>query len=312
MNYIFIAISAYLLNAVSVTIDKLLITKTIPDPLVYIFYFSLISIIALFALPFVSLPEINVLVLASISTLLWTSGAYFMLKALKIGQVSRVIPIIGTIIPLILLVQAVVSFSITETQILGVIFLILGLILITILDWKGKFTSKELTFELLSAVFYATSYIVLRQAYLQSDFLTVLVYSRLILIPIGIALILLPATRSIIFVAKATESQIKIPYWKQFLSSKTALLFGIGQICAGMGELLLTFAISLANPALINSFQGVQYVFLFFLSLILGKKNPEVFGEDLKGGVLVTKLGGIFCIGIGLFILYLNRSNILY
>lgn len=304
MNYLPIALIAYTLNAVAVTIDKFLITKKIPDPLIYVFYFSLISLIALPFAPFVSLPDPLTFILASAYIFLWVSGAYFMLKGLKIGQVARVIPVIGTLIPIFLLIEAVLTSSISFYQIIAVLLLISGLVFLTAFDWKGKIIRKEIVFEIVSALFFACSYIVLRQAYLMSNFTTVFVYSHLALIPLAGVLLAIPATRTIIF-PKRSDGSGGVPYWKSFFKSKISLLFGFGQVCAGISELLLTFAVSLATPALVNSLQGTQYVFLFIMNLVLAKTNPLVFSEDLSPKVLTSKLLGIIVLGAGLYLLAL-------
>lgn len=303
MSYLPFTIAAYLLNSIAVTIDKFLLTKSLPNPLTYIFYISAFSLVVLLTLPFTLLPSPFTLLLASLSTLLWTLGAYLMFKAMQKGQVSRVVPIIGTLIPLILLVHASLFNTITQSQSLAVLILILGLVFITLPDLhlRGviQATAKlhlggELLLELLSALFFAVSYLVLKEAYLRQDFLSVLVYSRLILIPIGIGILLIPSLRQIVLAPQAQ----KINFF-----SKIGLLFLFGQAAGGIQQLLLTFSISLASPALVNSLQGIQYVFLFLFSLILSSKYPQVFKEKLSFLVILGKIFGIGLIGWGLYIL---------
>lgn len=310
MNHLPFTLTAYILNGIGVTIDKLLLTKHIPDPLVYIFYFSLVSLLAIFLTPFVSVPSIEVIIISSFSTLLWTTGAYFMFKALQVGQVSRVIPVIGTIIPTILLIEAISSSTITLSQIQAIVLLLLGIIFITIFDWRGKGTKKEFLFEILSAAFFAISYLFLRQAYLLADnFFSVVVYSRFVLIPIGLALFLIPNTRGRIFFKNSSSKNEKVP---SFIKSKGMVIFAVGQISAGFAELLLTFSVSLASPALVNSLQGIQYVFLFFANIILAKKFPNVYKEKFTRLALLTKFVGILFIGGGLFLLAFGSQNNLY
>jgi hypothetical protein len=71
----------------------------------------------------------------------------------------------------------------------------------------------------------------------------------------------------------------------------------------GASQLLLTFSISLADPALVNSLQGVQYLFLFIFGLVLAKKLPTLFGEKLSFWLWSAKVFGIILITLGLFIL---------
>lgn len=226
-----------------------------------------------------------------------------MFKGLQIGQVSRVIPIIGTLIPIFSLSVALVTGSVTVTESYGVVMLVIGLVFLTIFDWRGKMMHKELFFEVLSALFFAISYVFLRIAYENAHFWTVFVYSRPILIPVGIALLLIPFTRKIIFPSKKEQKTEKKGNFLSLFKSKTIIFFATGQISAGISELLLTFSISLASPALVNSLQGTQYVFLFIFNLILSKKDPQIFSENLSLKVLSAKVVGIFCIGYGLVLL---------
>lgn len=295
MYYLPFAILAYFLNSISVLVDKFLLVKSIPNPLIYVFYFSAFSLIILPLAFFVSIPTLNVFLLASFSTILWTLGAFFMFHALKIGVASRVIPIIGTLIPLMLLFVASINGTITYDQVWAVFILIAGIIFLTFSQIFGvKLLLKELVIEILSAFLFASSYLVLREAYLNANFLTVFVYSRFVLIPLGISLLTIPLTRKIIL----NNNGQKI----NFLS-KTGMIFLFGQICGGSAELLLTFAISLATPALVNSLQGVQFAFLFIFSLLLSKKFPQVFPEKLRTKTISLKTIGLILIIIGIFIL---------
>ncbi len=292
--YLPISILAFILNGVAVTVDKFLLTKVIPDPLFYIFYFSLVSCLAVFLLPFTHVPGNEVIILASTSTVLWTAGAYFMFKALKEGLVERVIPVIGSLNPFILFLIGLISGSLLINQVWAIIVLILGLIFLTLTNWQGKLTKNELLFEVLSATLFAFSYLILKQAYLKMDFITVLVWSRFVLIPLALVFLTLPALRSKV-----------IPGHTQGISliKKGGLLFAFGQVSAGISQLLIFFAISLGSPVLVNSLQGTQYVFLFILSLILAKKYPQIFGEKYTSFKLITKILGIILIGFGLYLL---------
>lgn len=292
--YLPISILAFILNGIAVTVDKFLLVKVIPDPLFYVFYFSLISLFAVLFVPFTHTPGMEVVILASTSTVLWTLAAYLMFKALKVGQVSRVIPVIGSLNPFILFLITLVSETILINEVWGILVLILGLIFLTANDWKGRLSKAEIVFEVLSATLFAFSYLILRQAYLKDDVITVLVWSRFVLIPVGLVFLVVPTLRNKV-----------IPKHKESISmiKKGGPLFIFGQICAGISQLLIFFAISLANPALVNSLQGTQYVFLFVAALFLSKKFPAIFKEKYNKLAITTKLLGIVLIGFGLYLL---------
>lgn len=296
MSHLPFTLLAYFFNATSLIIDKLLLVKQLKNPLLFIFYFSLFSLAAFLLVPFVRLPTPPILALASLSTVLWTSGAYFMFKALQEGQASRVIPVIGTLIPIILLIESFYTGTASEKQMFAIALLTLGLVFLTLVDWKGAIKTREITFELLSAGLFAVSYILLRQAYLQADFLTVLVWSRFIIIPFSLSVLIVPRLRRAVLAAPEGQPAFK-------LLSKAGLLFLAGQGAGGLSELLITFSVSLANPALVNSLQGVQYAFLFIFSLILGRRFPQAFPEKLSMQTLSSKIAGIGLIGGGLYLL---------
>lgn len=289
MSYLPFTILAYFLNGTSLLIDKFLLTKSIPNPLTYVFYISATSLLVLLISPFTKPPSSLAFILASASTLFWTAGIYFMFKALQVGLLSRVIPVIGTLTPLLLLASQAFNISVNERWAAGI--LILGLLLVTLKQWHGRINRKEMILEVLAALLFSISYLLLRQAYLTENFLTVLVHSRWILIPLGIVILVAPNLRK----------QILIKVSGKFLS-RAGALFVFGQTLGGVSQLLLTFSISLTSPALVSSLQGVQYVFLFLASLFLAKKLPEVFKKERKIH-LILKIAGIALIGFGLYIL---------
>ncbi len=299
MSYLPFALLAYFFNGIAVLVDKFLLTAKIKDPLVYIFYISLFSFLLVFLLPLTHVPGLFVFALASVSTIIWTSGLYFMYKALQVGLVSRVIPIIGVLIPTFLVVDAVFTRSVSQMELVAIFVLILGLIFLTIFEWRGHLKRNELLFEFTSAILFAISYIILRRAFLMDDFLTVLIWSRLIFIPLAVIMLLIPASRKIIFVKDEGP--------KFSLKSKAGLLFMFGSVAGGSSELLITFSVSLATPALVNSLQGSQYLFLFIASLFLGKKFPEIFKETHTHLKTTFKILGIMCIALGLYILAFYR-----
>lgn len=296
MNYLFIAITAYLLNAVSIIIDKILLVKKLPNPALYVFYISLFSLAVLLLAPFTTFPNLNPFLIASGSTILWTLGAYFMFKALKNGEAARVIPVIGTLIPVILLWMSALSGVVNLTEVWAVLILLSGLVFLIFPYFKGKFSKEELVLEITSALLFANSYFLLKIAYDSSSFLSIFVYSRLILIPIILIIILIPFLRKKIFTNHTQTPSLS-------LFSKTGFLLFIGQAAGGGSQILLTFAISLASPAVVNSIQGIQYVFLFILSLFLAKKFPTAFGEKITKIDLIGKVIGIIFIFFGLWLL---------
>lgn len=295
MSYLPFAILSNLLNSVALTVDKFLLTKTIKDPLTYIFYFSLISILVTLLIPFTSMPSAQIWLIASLSTITWTAGAYSMFKALQVGQVQRVVPVIGTLTPLFILSFNQLNDPILTNEKWAIFLLLFGLILLNLTFLKGQITKKEILFEVTSAFLFALSYLLLREAFLKADFLTVFVWSKPILIPLGAFIFAHPMLRKRVLQFKNSKENIP---------KKSLILFGFGQISAGASELLLIFSISLANPAIVNSLQGTKYIFLSVFAYFLGRRFPEIFREKVGSKLLsFAKILGIVIIILGLYIL---------
>ncbi len=296
MSHIPLAITAYFLNGIAVLVDKALLTKHVTNPLTLVFYFSAFSAVALVFAPFLPVPTFYVFLLASTSTILWTTGAYFYFLATKIGQPSRVIPVIGSLIPILLIIYyGFINKSLTQTEILAALVLVVGMVCLFLPSIHGNWSKKELLFEVVSALFFAISYIILKETYVAAgNFLMVLIWSRTILIPVGLLILILPFLRKKVFSLDAPPINFR---------SRVGVMFLGGQAAGGISELLLTYSISLANPALVNSLQGTQYAFLFLANIFLSKKYPDIFEEKLDKLNILSKVVGIGLIALGLYLL---------
>jgi len=86
-----------------------------------------------------------------------------------------------------------------------------------------------------------------------------------------------------------------------------AKTFGFFVLARGLGtasSFLIYWAIFLGSVTLVNSLQGVQYLFLLVLAFLFFRQIPQL-KEQLEKGVLVQKIIAIMLIGIGLAILML-------
>ncbi|MFA5024811.1 MAG: hypothetical protein WC523_07760, partial [Patescibacteria group bacterium] len=77
------------------------------------------------------------------------------------------------------------------------------------------------------------------------------------------------------------------------------------RLCAAAAFIMINWAISLGNVAVVNALQGVQYLFLFVIIILISNKFPKMLNEQLGGGVLLQKLIGtvMICLGLYLFII---------
>lgn len=315
-----IAVLAYLINAGVFIADKFLLSKKIHSSIVYAFYvgiWSFLNVFILFLDPWV--PNVQELAVDLLAGLLFLVTLVFWYKALHQSEATRVVPIVGAMTPVFsfLLSFAFLGQSLNERQLLAFAILIIGGILISVKHTKfyefnmvaekfknvfgsafGKIhaayhpTQRLLVNSIISAFFFAAYYVLIKYIYDNQPFVGSFVWSRLGSF-IGVFLLLL------------------VPSWRRLINehrsvtSKPVNLFFFFLVrgCAALAFILLNRAISLGNVALINSLQGVQYLFLIILVLFISTRYPKLIKEELGGGVVFQKVCGGLLVGLGLYML---------
>jgi drug/metabolite transporter (DMT)-like permease len=219
--------------------------------------------------------------------------------ALKYGEPSRVVPLVGSSVPVATLILAVLFLNeqLAAQQLLAIALLIGGGIVLSIKLgggaplWKlGSFTAVA------SGAAFAGHFAVTKYIYtLPAPFVALFAYVR---IGVGVwALLLLlllwhrqPAKR-----ARRTKAQWAI--------GGIAAAFVISKV-VGMAALLLqNYAIAIGSVSVVNALQGAQYFFVLVLALIFSHWAPKFFREEVSRVALAQKIIGIACITVGLGLL---------
>ncbi|MEA2088372.1 MAG: EamA family transporter [Patescibacteria group bacterium] len=315
MYWLFIVVIGYLLNAIAMTTDKFILTKFISRPAVFAFNVgisnvAIIFILAPFCLKWIDLFQIIISLLAGVSFIM---AIFFMYKAVKQDEVSRVAPYIGSLNPVFIFILAwfFLGEQLTLKQVIAFIFIISGGILISwqFQDKKNLFyclipkyiqkkikknitrsKMKILGIATISAILFAMSYTLTKYIYNSTDFLNGFVWTRF-----GVVL------GSLLLLPKINLRKIFPPKKKD--RKKTGMVFLFGQICGGLSFFLINYAFSINSVTLTHALQGLQYVFLFLIILILSKKFPFILKEKITPFVLAQKICAILLICGGLFFL---------
>ena len=104
----------------------------------------------------------------------------------------------------------------------------------------------------------------------------------------------------------ASENNRKIIFsTPKTIKKRTAYLFVPNKILAAIAAVMIFYAISIkeSSVAVINSLQASQYIFLLIFAIILSKKLPDLYNEQVGKKVIAQKLLAIGLIGIGLVLL---------
>lgn len=318
--WLIVSITSYFINAGVYAADKFLLSKRVHSSITYAFYVGIWSIFNIFLLYFdpwiPSLRELGVDLLAGI---LFLATLIFWYKALHQSEATSVVPIVGALVPIFsfLLSYIFLNETLAERQLLAFFILINGGILISVkrtrfwvlkdvlssfrdifgdvlggIHAKYRPTKRLILNSITSALFFAAYYVLIKYIYMSQPFIGGFVWSRMGSF-LGVILILfVPDWRKLI-----------VKHQKGAKTSRNIIFFLSVRLLAAAAFIMLNWAISMGNVALINSLQGTQYVFLFFIVLFLSAKFPKILKEELGGGVILQRIIGISLIGAGLYML---------
>jgi drug/metabolite transporter (DMT)-like permease len=320
MTWLSVAIIAYFINAGVYVADKFLLSKKIHSSITYAFYVGVWSIFNLFLLildPWV--PGLQELLLDLLAGLLFLVTLIFWYKTLHQSEATRVVPIVGALVPIFSFLFSFIFLgeSLGERELLAFFILINGGILISvkrtriyyiqevISRFKDIFgdilggihagyrpTRRLLTNSVTSALFFAAYYVLIKHIYIAQPFIGAFVWSRIGSFIGVIFMLFVPDWRKNIV---AHQRGAKTP--------KNLGFFLSVRVFAALAFIMLNWAISLGNVALVNALQGVQYMFLIVIVFILSTRYPQYLNEELGGGVLLQKLIGATLVGTGLYML---------
>ncbi|MDP3899582.1 MAG: EamA family transporter [bacterium] len=311
-----IAILGYVINAGVYTADKYFLSKKVHSSVTYAFYVGIWSIgnVVLFAFEWY-VPAWSWLFIEFLAgwLFLWATIAWY--KALHQSEATKVVPIVGAFIPIfsLLLAYFFLGETLTKDGFAAILVLIAGGVLISaktraenvfqrsIKYLRLLFGSKHAEYNptrrliinsLVAAFAFAAYYVLIKFIYLNEPFIGSYIWTRIGGFIGALLLLAIPSNRQKIFSRKKEKETLKsLPL---FLSIR---------FLAVVAFILINYAISLGNVAIINSLQGIQYVFLLIIVLVLSEKYPRVIKEEMKGAVLFQKFMGALMIGIGLFLL---------
>ncbi len=318
--WLFVAVSSYFINAGVYVADKFLLSKKIHSSVTYAFYVGIWSIFNFTLLIFAPwVPTFRELSIDLLAGLLFLVTLIFWYKALHQSEATRVVPIVGALTPIFSFALSFIFLgqSLGERQLLAFLILIYGGILVSVR--RTKFyalkeimeSAKNIFGDLLggihaqyrpthrliinstvSALFFAGYYVLIKYIYLHQPFIGGFVWSRLGTF-LGVLLILfVPSWRKHI-----------VEHRKEAKRPKNLSFFLGVRILAAAAFIMLNWAVSLGNVAMINALQGTQYVFLFLLILFLSAKYPKIIKEEMGGGVLLQKIIGVMLVSTGLYML---------
>lgn len=294
MNYIWIAVAAYLLFALNGVIDKFLLTKAVRHPAAYAFYIGITGFLTWFLAPFglkwISFPDLIVAIIGGAS---FVVALYFLYAATQMTSISRLLPIEGGLVPVFTLILAylILGERLNPLQLAAFAFLVGGSILISFKHDRKGWHPKALGHAVIAAFLFAVSLTLTKYIFDQSNFVSGLVWTRLGFLVVSLCMLIPKKTRQHIFSAP-----------KQVSSGNKLLYYG-ARLTGGLAGLLQNYAIAIGSVTIVNALQGSQYALLLVMTLVLSKYYPKILKENNEPKILAQKITAIVLISTGLILL---------
>lgn len=297
MSWLIIIVSAYLILAAVSLFDKYILTEVVQEPKVYAFYVGLLGFLIVLIAPFVGfyIPDFSKITLGLSAGATGIFALFWMYKAIRSFEISRVGPVIGALVPFftfgLVRVFSLDSRALSVSEIVAFVLLVAGSFLI-VADRKKTINFASLKYSSLAAFLLSISFILSKETYSILGFGTGLVWR-------GVGGLL----AALFFFSLFSAVRKEVLSSKRKIPRKNIFIFFSNQAAGGGAVVLQNWAIALAPIAylpFINALSGIQYAFLLAIVLFVSKKFSWVLKEEFDRGTLFQKSAAVALIILGL------------
>ena len=296
-SWLIVIILAYFFFSLSYLGDKLILSGP-PKPNSYTFYVGVISIFVVVFIPFIKfgLPGESSIFWIIAEAVVYLLGLYAMFSAMEKFDVSKVMTTIGATQPIFIFILTWLFWgpqAMSLSTIFAFLLLFIGSVIISF-EKNSKTTGNYIKITLIASLLFSFDYIFSKIVFNQESFLQGFIWMRIFVFLFALVFLFWKNNRKEIFKKQ------------DILNKKTGAIFVGTHTAGGIANILQGFAISLAPIALlpvVNSLRGVQYVFLFLITLFFSVFFPKILKEEISKTILIQKIISIILIVAGLAIL---------
>ena len=304
MNWIFFAIVGHLSNGVAFIIDKILLGSAFSRSATYAGLIGIGSAVVFVLAPFVHVwPFGTQIILSVISGITFVLALWSFFAALSTSEPSRIVPIVGSLIPLITLCGSFIFLGerLHERALFGFFLLIIATILLS-LGGSGRPSSNAVWLAITSAFLFAIASITIKAVYDVVGFLGPFIVSRMGALAAAIVIVTLIDPEALIELRsivrpKGISSKHKQP------GKIAALLAVVGQACGAVGFVLVQIGAAQGSVSIVNALQAVQYALLVLVALALRSKSKTLLGEEFTRSSLAIKIVALAITAYGLYLI---------
>jgi len=295
----FVAIIAHGLLGISLVWDKVLLKSPGTQNLFsYVFWLGAMSVFGVLLVPFgYNSPPFHLIWIAFLAGVVHLTGVFFYYTALKRGEASETLAVMGGFSPV---ATAAIAFALLSKQMSG------GQLLGFALMASGGFVmflSEKLPLKrllppvLLAAGLLGLVNVLEKVVYDQTNFVSGYVWFTIGTFAGALALLVPGSWRKQIF-AESGQDNPRNRFW-----------YFVNRFLSGVGSFLIFYAISLAHPALVDAISGVRYVIIFLGALLLTKLKPMWLKEQFRGWQLFSKAAATALVVAGLVIVGMSHGD---
>lgn len=276
--WLLIALIGQIFIGASAVFDKVLLNRTVPRPLQYSFGFGILAVLVLLLAPFgFQIPPLWIVPVALLTGFLFFAAVFLAFTALKHTRASETLLAVGGFSPIFTLLASYVvlgnKLSAGEWAAFGL--LVAGSLLFSFRHYFGLI--------FIASVFFGFGNAFHKLVFNYTNFITGLVLVQMGIFLSAAFLLLFPSLRKQIFTKSAEQP-------------RNILLFISNRFLGAAGTFLLTIAIFLAHPALVDATAGFRYLIIFAIAFWILK-------ERVRGWILAERLIGVCLVLSGLIVL---------
>lgn len=281
-NGVLIAIIAHGLIGISLVWDKVLLKRRGTQNLFsYVFWLGAISIFGLVLIPFgYKTPRLGVIGIAAAAGAADLVASFFYYAALKRGQASDALAVMGGFAPVATAVfsHVLLRKHVEGMQLIGFAIMCTGGF---VMFFSEKFQLRKLLPPMLmAAALFGLANVLQKMAYNGTNFVSAYVWFTIGTFVGSVSLLIPPSWRRQIFQSSG-GAEPRSKFWYFF-----------NRFVAGVGSFLVVYAISRTYPDLVSAISGVRYAIIFLGALLLTEFRPQWLKEDFQGLQLITKIIG--------------------
>lgn len=301
-----IAAAGHICNGAAFVIDKSLLSTSFKRAATYAGTVGFLGVFAVVLFFFgAGLPHGSGWITSSIAGASFVLALWLFFRALSMCEASRVVPIVGSLIPILTFVGTFFFLGemLSLRQSIGFLFLIIATVILAGGSSSKRITKSALISAIFSALLFAISSVTIKMGYDNDGFLTTFTFSRIVGAVAAFILVAMDpaATKELLLAIFPPKAAQPLPGQPKPKRAALALVL-TGQSLGAGGFVLVQYAISLGSAAMVNAMQAIQYAFLVLVGFILAKRAPKLLGEDTTESALLRKSMAILIVAVGLWL----------